>query len=178
MPAAGSIGRVSPPRRPPFFLIVWALIRIEGAQHRDLLQLLWPFAAGAALLGAFIRVELKTLEPLVDVHMFRIARFTGASVVVASLSAGLITAMFFLTLYLQAILRFSPLPAVMSIPAPMSQRGLTRVIALPAIGAVTATRNVLGNRRSPVCGSVVGVSRRPRSGGRFLPHFSQRLRRE
>jgi EmrB/QacA subfamily drug resistance transporter len=58
-------------------------------------------AAGAALLlGAFVVVERREREPMLDLHLFTIPTFTGASVVVLVMAASTFGPFLYLTLFL------------------------------------------------------------------------------
>src|SRR5215212_4462205 len=69
------------------------------------------FGAAAVVLTAFVAWELTTSSPMLDVRLFRIRRFTGASGAVALVFFSLFGAIFFLTQYLQDVLDYSPLDA-------------------------------------------------------------------
>jgi EmrB/QacA subfamily drug resistance transporter len=69
------------------------------------------FAAAAAVLTGFVTWELRTASPMLDVRLFRIRRFTGASGAVTLVFFALFGAIFFLTQYLQEVLDYTPLEA-------------------------------------------------------------------
>jgi len=91
-------------------------------------------AAGIAILAAFVLWELRIDHPMFQMHFFRRARFSAASVSVTFVFFALFGALFLLTQYLQSVLGFSPLGAglriapvavVLAIGAPLSS-GLVR----------------------------------------------------
>jgi EmrB/QacA subfamily drug resistance transporter len=73
--------------------------------------ILGGFAAAAVVLAGFVAWELRTASPMLDVRLFRIRRFTGASGAIALVFFALFGAIFFLTQYLQGVLDYTPLQA-------------------------------------------------------------------
>ena len=73
--------------------------------------ILGGFAAAAVVLAGFVAWELRTASPMLDVRLFRIRRFTGASAAIALVFFALFGAIFFLTQYLQGVLDYTPLQA-------------------------------------------------------------------
>ena len=90
------------------FLLVFGLLRgnSEGWSSAEIVGVL---SGSAALLLAFVAIELLTAEPLLDVRLFRIPAFTGASIAALSISAGLFAMLLYFVLYLQNVLGYSPL---------------------------------------------------------------------
>jgi EmrB/QacA subfamily drug resistance transporter len=77
-------------------------------------QTIGLLAAAVALLGAFTLIELRTKEPLMDFGIFR-TRAIGASNLIGLLTgAALFSMFFFVTLYMQNVLGYSPLRAGLS----------------------------------------------------------------
>jgi len=70
--------------------------------------LLW-LGSSLVLLAAFVFNELKVKHPLVDLSIFRIRNLTGANVAQLFITAGLMSMFFFISLYLQEILKFKPI---------------------------------------------------------------------
>src|SRR5689334_682896 len=68
-------------------------------------------AAGAALLVAFVAVERRASAPLVPLGIFRSRPLSGANVVVFCLGGAVFGMWYFVSLYLQEVLGFSPLHA-------------------------------------------------------------------
>jgi EmrB/QacA subfamily drug resistance transporter len=68
--------------------------------------------AGAALgLAAFVAIELRVGAPMVEFRFFADRNFLGAVVVALIVSFSMLGVFFFLALYMQDILRYSPLEA-------------------------------------------------------------------
>ena len=74
-------------------------------------RILAGFGIAAAVLAAFVAWELRTSSPMLDVRLFKIRRFTGASGAVTLVFFALFGAIYFLTTYLQDVLDYSPLEA-------------------------------------------------------------------
>jgi EmrB/QacA subfamily drug resistance transporter len=68
--------------------------------------------AGAALgLAAFVAIELRVKVPMVEFHFFADRNFVGAVVVALIVSFAMLGVFFFLALYMQNVLGYSPLEA-------------------------------------------------------------------
>ena len=74
-------------------------------------RILAGFGIAAVVLAGFIAWELRTKSPMLDVRLFRIRRFTGASGAVTLVFFALFGAIYFLTQYLQEVLDYTPLEA-------------------------------------------------------------------
>ena len=105
----------------------------------------------AVLLGAFLLIERRSVEPLVRLSIFAVRTIRGANVVMFIVACGLFAMFFFNTLYLQGVLGYSPLRAGLAflpftagiiIGAGVSQK------LVPAIGA----------REVPIIGLALAIS--------------------
>jgi EmrB/QacA subfamily drug resistance transporter len=74
-------------------------------------QVLLLFIAGALLLAAFIRWELRTPNPMLPMRLFRNRTFTAANLASLFMSFGMFGAIFLLTQFLQTAQGYSPLQA-------------------------------------------------------------------
>jgi EmrB/QacA subfamily drug resistance transporter len=90
--------------------VVWALIEAPERGWGEPL-ILTAFAAGAAIITAFIAWERHTDHPMLDVRVFRNLRFSAASVSITFVFFALMGVMYFLTTYLQSVLGYSALEA-------------------------------------------------------------------
>jgi EmrB/QacA subfamily drug resistance transporter len=90
--------------------LVLALIRgnAEGWGSALIVTLL---VTSAALLLAFIAIELHGEQPMLDLHLFRIPAFTGAQITAFSLHASMFAMFLYIVIYIQSILGYSPLEA-------------------------------------------------------------------
>jgi EmrB/QacA subfamily drug resistance transporter len=71
-------------------------------------------ALSALLIAAFVAIESRSRAPLVPFRIFRIRTVTGANVVGLLLGASLFSMFFFITLYMQQVLHYSPIHAGLS----------------------------------------------------------------
>jgi EmrB/QacA subfamily drug resistance transporter len=92
------------------FCLVLALIRgnDEGWGSGPIVALL---VASAALLLAFVAIELRGKQPMLDLHLFRIPAFTGAQITAFCLHGSMFAMFLYLVIYIQSILGYSPLEA-------------------------------------------------------------------
>jgi EmrB/QacA subfamily drug resistance transporter len=115
--------------------LVYALIEgnSSGWGSTEILSL---FAVSAALLVAFALVELRLVEPMFDVRLFKRMGFSGAQLAAFSISASLFALFLYLTLYLQDILgmsafgaglRLLPITALTFVAAPLAGKLSARV---------------------------------------------------
>ncbi|MEO9180156.1 MAG: DHA2 family efflux MFS transporter permease subunit [Acidimicrobiales bacterium] len=72
---------------------------------------LLSFAAGAVLLGAFARWELRNAAPMLNLRLFKNRGFTAVNVTAMLFSFGLFGSVFFLSQFLQTVQGYSPLGA-------------------------------------------------------------------
>jgi predicted MFS family arabinose efflux permease len=70
-----------------------------------------PVALAAVLLTAFVVVQQRAPEPLMPLSLLRLPGLAAANVVTLVCGAGLFAIWFFLTLYMQDVLGYSPLEA-------------------------------------------------------------------
>jgi EmrB/QacA subfamily drug resistance transporter len=92
------------------FALSYALI--EGNRHGwTSVEILGLFAAAVVLLVAFVLVEHHQRLPMLDLSLFKIGAFAGANVVAMLVSLGMFGVFFFVSLYVQNILGYSPTKA-------------------------------------------------------------------
>ena len=92
------------------FLLVFGLVRgnNEGWGSTMIVGVL---TGSAALLLAFLVIELRSKRPMLDLRLFRRPAFVGAQVAAFTLSASAFSMFLYFTLYLQNVLGYSPLQA-------------------------------------------------------------------
>ncbi|HEX3276915.1 MAG TPA: MFS transporter [Thermoleophilaceae bacterium] len=90
-------------------VLTWAII--EGQNGWTETKILAGFAFAIVTLTAFVIWELRTETPMLDVRLFRLPRFSGASASIALVFFALFGAIFFLTMYLQEVKDYSALSA-------------------------------------------------------------------
>jgi len=89
----------------------------------------------AALLAAFVAIELRSAKPLVPFSIFRLRTLTGANVVGLLVGASLFSMFYFISLYMQQVLEYSAIKAGLSyLPLALT------IIASAAIGSQLVTR--------------------------------------
>jgi len=92
------------------FALSYALI--EGNKHGwTSPEILGLFAAAVGLLVAFVLVEHFQRLPMLDLSLFKIGSFTGANLVAMLVSLGMFGVFFFVSLYIQNILGWTPTQA-------------------------------------------------------------------
>jgi EmrB/QacA subfamily drug resistance transporter len=93
--------------------LVFALLDAESAGWGSA-QTIGTLAASALLLAAFVAIERRSRAPLVPFSIFRIRTITGANVVGLLIGASLFSMFFFISLYMQQVLGYSPIHAGLS----------------------------------------------------------------
>ena len=92
-------------------------------------------ALSTALIGAFVAIELRSKAPLVPFRIFRLRTLTGANVVGLLLGASLFSMFFFISLYMQQVLGYSPIHAgLSSLPLALT------IIVAAGVGGQLVTR--------------------------------------
>lgn len=66
------------------------------------------FAAVVAMLGAFVWNESRVEHPLMPLSIFRIRNLTGANLVMMPMTAAMMSMFFFISLYIQTVMQYSP----------------------------------------------------------------------
>jgi EmrB/QacA subfamily drug resistance transporter len=69
------------------------------------------FAAAAILLAVFLSIETRIRQPITPLHLFRDRNRAGSYAIMLALSAAMFGQFFFLTLFVQDVLGYSPLRA-------------------------------------------------------------------
>ncbi|MFF0021530.1 MFS transporter [Streptomyces sp. NPDC005496] len=111
-------------------LLVYGFIRASEDGWSDSVTL-GSFAAAFVLIGAFIVVERRSRQPITPLWMFRDRNRAGVYAMMLTLSAAIFGMFFFLTLFVQNILHFSPLKAGLA---------FLPVSAIIAVGAGVASQ--------------------------------------
>jgi EmrB/QacA subfamily drug resistance transporter len=90
------------------FLLIFGLIR-GNAEGWGSAVIVACLGGAVALLAAFVVIENRRDNAMLDMTLFRKPSFSGVSIVAFCLSAGMFAMFLYLTLYMQDVLRFSPL---------------------------------------------------------------------
>ena len=94
-------------------LLVYAIVDAESSGWGST-KTIGLLAAAVALLGVFTLIERRSEAPLVPFSIFRKRTLTGANVVGLMVGGSLFAMFFFLTLYMQQVLGYSPIKAGLS----------------------------------------------------------------
>jgi EmrB/QacA subfamily drug resistance transporter len=124
-------------------------------------------AIGAALLGLFLLIERRSVAPLVRLSIFRVRTLAVADTVLLLVASGMFGMFFFVSLYVQEILGYSPLRAGLAflpvtagiaLGAGVAQQLIPRFgLRNVSIGGITlAAAGLAWLTRVPVHGTYVG----------------------
>ena len=94
-------------------LLAYALLDANSAGWGST-KIVSLLALSVALIGAFVVIQLRSKAPLVPFRIFRLRTLTGANVVGILLGASLFSMFFFISLYMQQVLGYSPIHAGLS----------------------------------------------------------------
>lgn len=151
-------------------LLVYGFIRAAQEGWRDTLTLC-SFAAAVVLLVGFVLIEKRSRQPITPLHMFADRNRAGTYGIMLCLAAAIFGMFFFLTLFVQNVLDFSPLAtgfaflpvsAVIAVGAGLASRFLPVYGPKPfmVIGAILAAAGLawltLTDVHSTYAGSVLG----------------------
>ena len=93
-------------------LLALSYALIEGNNHGwTSPEILGLFVGAAVLLAAFILLELRQRLPMLDLSLFKIGSFVGANLVAMLVSLGMFGVFFYISLYVQNVLGYSPTKA-------------------------------------------------------------------
>ncbi|EFL37478.1 MFS transporter [Streptomyces griseoflavus] len=131
-------------------LLVYGFIRAAQDGWRDALTLA-SFGAAVVVLVVFVLVERRSRQPITPLHMFADRNRAGTYGIMLCLAAALFGMFFFLTLFVQNVLDFSPLRAGLA---------FLPVSAVIAVGAGLASRflPVYGPKPFMVGGGVLAAA--------------------
>ncbi|MFD3310644.1 DHA2 family efflux MFS transporter permease subunit [Streptomyces sp. NPDC058694] len=104
-------------------------------------ETLVPLAAGAVLIGLFLLVEARTKVPLMPLKLFRLRSVSSANVAMFLCGAAMFCMWFFMTLYAQNVLGYSPLDAGLAL-VPSSLAVILGSKVAPRLMPVVGARNV------------------------------------
>ena len=94
-------------------ILVYAIVDATDAGWGST-QTIGLIGLSVALLAAFVAIELRSAKPLMPFSIFRIRTLTGANVVGLLVGASLFSMFFFISLYMQEVLGYSPIHAGLS----------------------------------------------------------------
>ena len=94
-------------------VLVYALVKAHDAGWGST-QTVGLLGLAVALIVAFVVIELRSRAPIVPLRVFRMRTLTGANGIGLLVGASLFAMFFFISLYLQQVLGYSPLKAGIS----------------------------------------------------------------
>ncbi|WP_406841216.1 MFS transporter [Streptomyces sp. AHU1] len=100
-----------------------------------------PLGAGAALIGIFLVVEARTKAPLMPLKLLRLRSVASANAAVFVSGSAMFCMWFFMTLYAQNVLGYSPLGAGLAL-VPSSLAVVVGSKSAPRLMPVVGARNV------------------------------------
>src|SRR5215510_1737091 len=150
-------------------LLVYTLTRAtsDGWGATTTLALL---ATSVALLLAFVAIELRSRAPLLPLRIFRLRTLSAANATIAVVGAGAFSEFFLLTLYMQGVLRFSPVQTGAAFAALALAAIVASNVAQAAVGRL-GIRPVLTSGLLTLCLSAALLSRVPVDGHYFWDLF-------
>ncbi|MFG2212026.1 MFS transporter [Streptomyces sp. NPDC048638] len=131
-------------------LVAYGIVQTETAGWASASALL-PLAAGLLVVAAFIAVEARTKAPLMPLGLFRLRSVSSANAAMVLAGAAMFSMWYFLSLYTQNVLAYTPLQAGLSfIPHSLSI----------VLGSKAAPRlmNRVGAKSLAVTGAVISAS--------------------
>ena len=146
-------------------LLVYSLVRVPVVGWGSA-QTILTLAASALLVAAFARNELRSRNPLIPFAILRVKGLVAADVTQLIAFAGFFSMFFFVTLYMQEVLGYSPLragAAYLPITAGFAVAGaitsqlITRIGTRPVVvaGCLIAAGGIYYLSRVPLHGSYV-----------------------
>ncbi|MFD5637649.1 MFS transporter [Streptomyces sp. NPDC127077] len=102
---------------------------------------LGPLCAGAALIGVFLAVEARTKAPLMPLKLLRLRSVSSANAAMFVSGSAMFCMWFFMTLYAQNVLGYSPLGAGLAL-VPSSLAVVVGSKSAPRLMPVVGARNV------------------------------------
>jgi EmrB/QacA subfamily drug resistance transporter len=147
-------------------LLVYAVVDAVNSGWGSTTTIL-RLAGAAVLLAAFVIIELRTRHPLVPFSIFRLRTLRGADIVGLLIGMSLFSMFFFISLYLQDVMHYSP------IKTGISYLPLAVGIILSA-GAASQFVNRVGFKIPLItgllliAGALLWFSRVPSPGGSYL----------
>jgi EmrB/QacA subfamily drug resistance transporter len=147
-------------------LLVYALVDAVNAGWGSTATL-GKLAGALALIAVFLVVEARHRAPLMPFSIFRLRTLRGADTVALLIGMSLFSMFFFISLYMQQVLHYSPLKTGLSY-LPLA------IGIIVAAGAASAAVTRLGFKPVLVCGllliagALIWFSRVPAHGGSFV----------
>ncbi len=124
-------------------------------------------AGAAVLLVAFVLIELRTSHPLLPFSIFRLRTLRGADIVGLLIGMSLFSMFFFISLYLQDVLHYSPIKAGISY-LPLAVGIILSAGAASVLVTRVGFKPTLIAGLLMIAGALLWFSRVPAPGGTYL----------
>lgn len=131
-------------------LVAYGIVQTETHGWLSAAALL-PLAAGLAVVAAFVAVEARTRAPLMPLGLFRLRSVSSANAAMVLAGAAMFSMWYFLSLYMQNVLSYTPLQAGLSF--------LPHSLCI-VLGSKAAPRLMhrVGAKPLAVCGAVISLA--------------------
>ncbi|MEV8033999.1 MFS transporter [Streptomyces sp. NPDC086182] len=120
--------------------LAYGIVQTE-AEGWTTAAVLVPLCAGAALIGVFLAVEARTEAPLMPLKLLRLRSVSSANAAIFVSGSAMFCMWFFMTLYAQNVLGYSPLRAGLAL-VPSSLAVVIGSKSAPRLMPVVGARNV------------------------------------
>ena len=147
-------------------LLVYAIVDAVNAGWGSAATLS-KIGAALVLLAAFVIIELRERHPLMPFSIFRLRTLRGANVVGLLVGMSLLSMFFFLSLYLQNVLHYSPIKTGLSY-LPLAVGIILASGAASALVTRIGFKPVLIAGMLLIAGALIWFSRLPTSGGSYV----------
>ena len=147
-------------------LLVYAIVDAVNAGWGSAATLS-KIGGALVLLAAFVIIELRERHPLMPFSIFRLRTLRGANVVGLLVGMSLLSMFFFLSLYLQNVLHYSPIKTGLSY-LPLAVGIILASGAASALVTRIGFKPVLIAGMLLIAGALIWFSRLPTSGGSYV----------
>ena len=147
-------------------LLVYAIVDAVNAGWGSAATLS-KIGGALVLLAAFVIIELRERHPLMPFSVFRLRTLRGANVVGLLVGMSLLSMFFFLSLYLQNVLHYSPIKTGLSY-LPLAVGIILASGAASALVTRIGFKPVLIAGMLLIAGALIWFSRLPTSGGSYV----------
>ena len=147
-------------------LLVYAIVDAVNAGWGSAATLS-KIGGALVLLAAFVIIELRERHPLMPFSIFRLRTLRGANVVGLLVGMSLLSMFFFLSLYLQNVLHYSPIKTGLSY-LPLAVGIILASGAASALVTRIGFKPVLIAGMLAIAGALIWFSRLPTSGGSYV----------
>ncbi|MBV1938184.1 MFS transporter [Streptomyces sp. BV286] len=120
--------------------LAYGIVQTEASGWTSAATLV-PLSGGAVLIGLFLLVEARTKTPLMPLKLFRVRSVSSANVSMFLCGSAMFCMWFFMTLYAQNVLGYTPLDAGLAL-VPSSLAVIIGSKAAPRLMPVVGARNV------------------------------------